>query len=84
MIDLKIFDGHTRGSWRASEVMAHSAGFAIESEAGEQLARVMKTHGPEKLPSRANARLLAAAPDLLAEVIRLRAEVVRLRAEAAA
>lgn len=77
-MELDQFEGHTPGPLACVELMAFAAGFAVEDGEGRTVARIMKTHGVERLPSRANAALFAAAPELLAEVRRLTAEVGRL------
>ena len=76
-MELDQFEGHTPGPLACVELMAFAAGFAVEDGEG----RIMKTHGVERLPSRANAALFAAAPELLAEVRRLTAEADALRRE---
>ena len=80
-MELDQFEGHTPGPLACVELMAFAAGFAAEDGEGRTVARIMKTHGVERLPSRANAALFAAAPELLAEVRRLTAEADALRRE---
>lgn len=80
-MELDQFEGHTPGPLACVELMAFAAGFAVEDGEGRTVARIMKTHGVERLPSRANAALFAAAPELLAEVRRLTAEAAELRRE---
>ena len=80
-MELDQFEGHTPGPLACVELMAFAAGFAVEDGEGRTVARIMKTHGVERLPSRANAALFAAAPELLAEVRRLTAEADALRRE---
>ena len=80
-MELDQFEGHTPGPLACVELMAFAAGFAVEDGEGRTVARIMKTHGVERLPSRANAALFAAAPELLAEVRRLTAEADAQRRE---
>lgn len=80
-MDLTQFDGHTPGPLFHVEVMAWAAGFEVEDGEGRTVARIMKAHGAVPLPARANAALIAAAPELLAEVRRLTAEADALRRE---
>lgn len=61
-MELDQFEGHTPGPLACVELMAFAAGFAVEDGEGRTVARIMKTHGVERLPSRANAALFAAAP----------------------
>lgn len=78
MLDLTQFDGHTPGPWVPVEVMGAAVGFAVGDAERKTIACVVKAFGAEPLPSRINARLIAAAPELLTEVIRLRAELEAL------
>lgn len=56
---------HTSGPWTTTEIMAYVAGFEITDADGSIIARVMKAGKGMALPSQANARLIAAAPELL-------------------
>jgi hypothetical protein len=82
MIDITKFDGHTAGPW--------SVGPWFDNDGEPELIIERKMeHGTlvtavaigGLIGQEANARLIAAAPDLLAEVIRLRAEVAALTPE---
>lgn len=76
---LAEIDGHTPGPWAPVEIMAFAAGFTVKDAECMAVARVMKTHGVAPLPARANAALIAAAPELLAEVRRLTTELAQAR-----
>lgn len=85
MMDLTQFDGHTPGPWQCilSNPLAHGDVVTFE---GEVVARIRGWGWLQKLPDGAvqqdaNGRLVAASPDLLAEVRRLTAEAADLRRE---
>ena len=78
-MNLDQFDGHTPGPWAPVELMAFAAGFAVEDAECRTVARIMKTHEVAPLPARANAALIAAAPELLSEVRRLTTELAQAR-----
>lgn len=72
------FAGHSKAPWHYSPTHYGKA-FAIGAADGDNVALV---YGPEENGSdffRANARLIASAPSLLAENQRLRAQVAGLR-----
>lgn len=84
MIDTTKFDGHTAGPW--------SVGPWFDNDGEPEIMIEHMTPRGNLVPAvalggltgqEANARLIAAAPDLLAEVIRLRAEVAALKGGAA-
>ena len=84
-MDLAQFDGHTPGPWQCilNNPIAH--GDVVTSE-GDVVTRIRGWGWLQKLPDGAaqqdaNGRLVAAAPDLLAEVRRLTAEAAELRRE---
>ena len=67
----------TPGPWK-------SDGVRIGASADRMLAKIAGKSGGEPIATReanANAHLMAAAPELLAEVVRLRALVLELRRE---
>ena len=76
MIDHKQFDGHTAGKWCV--VPAQHGGMYIRGFDGTNVARVGLdiNHGERQIEL--NARLIAAAPDLLADNKRLRAALESL------
>ena len=84
MIDITKFEGHTPGPW--------SVGPWFDNDGQPEIVIEHMTPSGNLVPAvaiggligqEANARLIAAAPDLLAEVIRLRAEVAALKGGAA-
>ena len=82
-MDLTQFDGHTPGPWQCilNNPLAHGDVVTFE---GEVVARIRGWGWLQKLPDGAaqqdaNGRLVAASPDLLAEVRRLTAELRRER-----
>lgn len=83
-MDYTQFEGHTPGSWEANAENCGD-GLNVVSESGLLVAHTAV--GRDKTGTRifsdeakANARLIAAAPDLLADNAQLRAENERLRA----
>tara|TARA_R100001377_G_scaffold82323_1_gene62589 strand:+ start:998 stop:1264 length:267 start_codon:yes stop_codon:yes gene_type:complete len=66
MIDEKKYEGHTEGEWK---VGARKGAMTVRDSNGEEIAATN---------SYLNARLMADAPLLLAEVIRLREELERM------
>lgn len=92
MIDVTKFDGHTPGPWKITHGgFSTDDGFSIGSNNAAALrvkvvcecwpcTIVDQQHREELL---VNANLLAAAPELLAEVLRLRSRVKELEADAA-
>lgn len=83
--NLTQFDGHTPGPWQCilNNPLAHGDVVTFE---GEVVARIRGWGWLQKLPDGAvqqdaNGRLVAASPDLLAEVRRLTAEAAELRRE---
>ena len=89
MIDLTQFEGHTPGPWyvRDAELRRSVAPVVCTKhspipgapEDEREVSRVLYYIGSEDREVRPNARLIAAAPDLLAEVKRLRALVESAR-----
>jgi hypothetical protein len=69
---------HTRGPWRAES--KRNNGFAISTEGGLYIGRVAQ-HGidtPTHFECEPNARLVAAAPDLLEALDRAHLEIIKL------
>ncbi|MBU8921302.1 MAG: hypothetical protein KOO63_05735 [Bacteroidales bacterium] len=71
MIDLTKFEGHTPGPWKAEMCLGRS--YAIDAYSKGEIIFKELACVSGATESVANARLIAAAPDLLAEVERLRA-----------
>ena len=76
MLDLSQFDGHTPGPWKYTEKVGHPHRFVIGTNEpigspGDKFV-VAYVVG---MDSDANGRLIAAAPELLAEVKRLREQL---------
>lgn len=73
MLDLTQFEGHTPGPWWCDDY-----GTYIFTKSNNQM--VGETRGTgANLPQEINGKLLASAPDLLAEVKRLRGVMTQLR-----
>ena len=93
MVDLTQFEGHTPGPWKPCRANEDYNGFYWKPADEEEWrnmeeqpyvniesphARVTSAHDYFQFRP-ADARLIAAAPDLLAECIRLRAELAALK-----
>ena len=72
MIDTDKYEGHTEGEWKWYEGARH------KSLTGSMRLLMFAEDGNNEHPKPADARLLADAPLLLAEVIRLREGIERL------
>lgn len=82
-----LLEGTTPGPWLSNyksyfdAVIIHTQGERIEGEVKTLwIARALEGHRLLSEAVNANARLIAAAPDLAARVIELEAEVARLKA----
>lgn len=69
MIDYSKFKGHTPGPWK---VIVNRVGIFIENQTQYGIADLSPVSGEDTPEQIANAALIAAAPDLLAENKRLR------------
>lgn len=72
MIDITKFEGHTVGPWKFSDTSGEA--WNISDLRGKSLMNDAQYY-PSVPIDKADWTLIAAAPDLLAEVIRLRAEL---------
>lgn len=82
MTDDKDFEGHTPGPWLTRPAQTKDGGATV-IESAPNTANIGFVWGIEDDEPKANARLIAAAPDLLAERNELRAENERLTRELA-
>lgn len=80
MIDITKFDGHTPGPYYVEHLRIYASDTRDVADVRGWGWLRYRNDGASQMD--ANARLFAAAPDLLAEVIRLRAEVAALTADA--
>lgn len=80
-MDLSKFDGHTSGPWVSQDASQPDCPFFYVRVAatGEWIVMVCDTEKRGHESTEANARLIAAAPNLLAEVRRLATLVERMR-----
>ena len=57
--------GHTPGPWMAKDSRLYNFAFDVDDANGSPVAEVCSKHGGQDDEARANARLIAAAPDML-------------------
>lgn len=82
-IDLMQFEGHTAGPWRVGADLRYvvlGAGRLSRNGMAISLCKLSENSGIRTAEYMPNAALIAAAPDLLAEVKRQAAEIERLKA----
>jgi len=76
--------GHTPGPWRYDDKSGDSGGLVVWAEGGDRVARVCWDSCDEQSEALSetepNARLIAAAPELLAELIKMTEYAERLGA----
>ena len=75
MLDLTQFTGHTPGPWVAGRRPEHGHAAWVDDSTEDIICTVANKPKGKMAECDANARLIAAAPDLLAEVERLRSFV---------
>lgn len=82
------FTGHTRGPWTIDDCGSpHGRKLGIRAHTGDHVAGYVAfvstnwPHGAQVVQQETNARLIAAAPSLLAEVLTLRAQRDKLDAD---
>ena len=81
-VDAAAFAGHTPGPWQAEGNNEFRDWFVGPVMGGQRIAEVFPSvNGPRR--TAANARLIAAAPSLLAEVVSLRAKLAASEASRA-
>ena len=66
---------HTRGPWKVGEELASDGDFVIKATSGYGIGQAWNLNGNTE--NAANAKMIAAAPELLDEVCRLEAKIAK-------